>query len=852
MKTKMKSMLLVAGLSLSTQAFLFSIAGLCPLARAAVIYQDDFTGDAGTLLNGRAPNVFTATTNTYTAATVLQLDGSGRCVSGNGGGYASIALPALTSNDVIVIEGVFRPWNSANVNNWLGFGLAGDPGGITGTGTAWAYLRGGNKSNQGQVTVFSGNGIAGQLYVSTSAEPGFGGLNPSTLKITYTVKTGNMKVELGTNTVFEGLIAYGGTTNTPAPLSAMDYFTMTWSAGDTAAGANPAFFDSITVKTHRLLPRIGIKSENGKSVLYNTETGESFQALGFTHTNSGLYEELGFDSHALLTPEYYDPDAMEEVLSHLETFGYNTIRVFMSRDNGVDGAPEGAAGKSTNTTGISSAYMENVIDFLRRAGNHGIYTVLAVNQTPKTTYYNSIYANTPATPDFGAENGNWGSAKMLNVRSAYASNIVQYIKSNDPDLLSNILCLLICGTAHSRAVADEQPFTYTSGYVTNLNGSVYDMSSDAARQNLFNDSMVYWADTIGDSIKSVDANALVGVSIGAYEGDIGQSPGLYWTNGIRQQTDWWNKHPALPWPLMNAAGNGADGYDIVDLHVYKYANYSPDVRLQASQTGLCNLDNGKVLVAFEFGASIGSDGIGNFIGISPAEISRDMQETRKRLFNIWGFEGALFFAYKNLGFDTEVYCAMNSYGQIFSKLTPDMWDSWPIYNPTFHDVFTNGLSNWTIASGSWTIDSSLESLYHADKTSTGSITVNTRTFKDFEMETDLILRDGNWAGIQFRKNQLNDGPFASGYTAFLRSNGSLSLYSASAGTLFQSDETAVYNVTNMQMTLKVKACGTNLTVSLNGIDFIQIADSGYTNGYCGLVSREAKAIFDDVSIKKIQ
>jgi hypothetical protein len=274
--------------------------------------------------------------------------------------------------------------------------------------------------------------------------------------------------------------------------------------------------------------------------------------------------------------------------------------------------------------------------------------------------------------------------------------------------------------------------------------------------------------------------------------------------------------------------------------------------LQASQTGLCNLDNGKVLVAFEFGASIGSDGIGNFIGISPAEISRDMQETRKRLFNIWGFEGALFFAYKNLGFDTEVYCAMNSYGQIFSKLTPDMWDSWPIYNPTFHDVFTNGLSNWTIASGSWTIDSSLESLYHADKTSTGSITVNTRTFKDFEMETDLILRDGNWAGIQFRKNQLNDGPFASGYTAFLRSNGSLSLYSASAGTLFQSDETAVYNVTNMQMTLKVKACGTNLTVSLNGIDFIQIADSGYTNGYCGLVSREAKAIFDDVSIKKIQ
>jgi hypothetical protein len=248
-KTKMKSMLLVAGLSLSTQAFLFAVTGLSFPAQAGIIYQDNFAGTAGTLLNGRSPNVVNTGGKTYTASTSLLLNGAGWAVSTNGTGSASIALPALTPSDTVIMTAVFRPRNT--VNNWMGFGLSRDPLALSTDGTAWAYLRGGTHSNSGRVVIASGNGTTGQLYASTAAEAGFQDANPSTMKITYTVGTGNMKVELGANKVFEGLIAYGGTNNTPAPLSAIDHFSFQWSSQLASTSPTPGFLDSITVEVER-------------------------------------------------------------------------------------------------------------------------------------------------------------------------------------------------------------------------------------------------------------------------------------------------------------------------------------------------------------------------------------------------------------------------------------------------------------------------------------------------------------------------------------------------------------------------------------------------------------------------
>jgi hypothetical protein len=235
MSTKLKSVLLVAGLCLSAQA--------------TVIYQDNFTGTGGSLLNGRSPDTVNTGGATYTASDTLKLDGNGRAVSTNGSGSASIAMPTLTANDTVIMTAVLRPRNT--VNNWMGFGFTDVAAGSLATdGIAWAYLRGGARSNQGQVTIASGDGTTGQLYTTAvPPEAGYAGLtDPSTLKITYAVSNGNMKVELGANTVWEGLIDYGGVADTPAPAAALDYFTFQWNAQFPDTNANPGYFDSITVE----------------------------------------------------------------------------------------------------------------------------------------------------------------------------------------------------------------------------------------------------------------------------------------------------------------------------------------------------------------------------------------------------------------------------------------------------------------------------------------------------------------------------------------------------------------------------------------------------------------------------
>jgi hypothetical protein len=61
--------------------------------------------------------------------------------------------------------------------------------------------------------------------------------------------------------------------------------------------------------------------------------------------------------HSTLNPGFYDPERAEAALRGMHADGYNVVRIFVDccRENNNVGDPSG---------GISSAYLENVIDFL--------------------------------------------------------------------------------------------------------------------------------------------------------------------------------------------------------------------------------------------------------------------------------------------------------------------------------------------------------------------------------------------------------------------------------------------------------------------------------------------------------
>jgi hypothetical protein len=199
--------------------------------RGVTVYEDDFSGAAGTSLDGRSPNLVNVTGNTYTTQNGnFELNGDERLWlvgTGTGNGWARIALPSALSSDVIVTELVLRPRIATNNNNWIGIGLSTNSdvamNNTTSGGVAWVLLRGNASTNAGRIEVSSGYGAFGSLYTSAASESGFQGNDPSTLKLTYTVATGNLKVELGGIEKFNGLIAFGGAANTPAPLSAISH-----------------------------------------------------------------------------------------------------------------------------------------------------------------------------------------------------------------------------------------------------------------------------------------------------------------------------------------------------------------------------------------------------------------------------------------------------------------------------------------------------------------------------------------------------------------------------------------------------------------------------------------------------
>ncbi len=216
--------------------------------QATVIYQDNFDGASGSLLQGRSPNLVNTTGNTYTTlapTSQLQVNGSGWLGTTGTGGVAWLALPTISSGDVITLTVSMRP--ASTTSNFIAVGFSDGTSDLITKGTAWALLRGSGNANQGQVLVRSGNGTSGVLYNPGTQEPDWGGASPSTMTLIYNTGTGNLQARLGATTLFNGIIDYNGVTDTPAPLSALTHVSIQWLSENSLSSGTPGYVDSLQV-----------------------------------------------------------------------------------------------------------------------------------------------------------------------------------------------------------------------------------------------------------------------------------------------------------------------------------------------------------------------------------------------------------------------------------------------------------------------------------------------------------------------------------------------------------------------------------------------------------------------------
>lgn len=332
------------------------------------------------------------------------------------------------------------------------------------------------------------------------------------------------------------------------------------------------------------LPRIVVCNEDGVAVLRDSSSNEIFRPIGSNYV-PGLV-------HRTFSPGFYDQAAAEVALAKMAKGGFTTVRTWAYHghwQNRADGfyAMEGPQSfRLQDSPELWQPYVDNLVDFIARANNHGIYVHLVIDREPDKPFYRDRVNG--GYPDIeGFVHREYLTSGSIEAKEIYIAELIDNIRSRNPDLLSTILVYEIRNEIHANT--NVAPFNRTEGDVTTAAG-IYDTGNPESRLACFEDNVTLFLNRATAAIKEADPEALTTASIFAYL-PVGKD-GLY-DEGLlpieMSDTRW----PVLPRVLVRS-----------DIDVVSFHSYIPDNWGQAlSSSGFRNeFLSEKPFVAGEFGA----------------------------------------------------------------------------------------------------------------------------------------------------------------------------------------------------------------------------------------------------------
>ncbi|HOV33562.1 MAG TPA: hypothetical protein PLX23_09390 [Candidatus Hydrogenedens sp.] len=336
-----------------------------------------------------------------------------------------------------------------------------------------------------------------------------------------------------------------------------------------------------TSKTDKSLPRIRLGEQDGKKVFVKATDNSLFVPRGFNHV---VLEYRNSGRHALFNTNVYNPDEMESVLKKMEECGGNAIRVWAW---GVQNEHGFLSTKENEILNVD--YMNNFIDFLRRATAHNIYVIPILNDYPDMGYFEKAMVSLheqSATDDLHVTGENrqifWQS--FIQAKVIAMKYFIQYIKDTEPFLLSTVLAWSLQNEVF--LMNCEGPFSTFTGEITLPDGSKGLVSTQEKRQEVYDRTILYWANALTKEIKSVDSEALV--TVGMWTSDAaGRKP----TAGLLFD----NKDARFP-PRPSVLGGKDSMLDFIDIHIYPWDNTSR-VNLECHEYGLVQ----KPVIVGEYG-----------------------------------------------------------------------------------------------------------------------------------------------------------------------------------------------------------------------------------------------------------
>jgi len=287
--------------------------------------------------------------------------------------------------------------------------------------------------------------------------------------------------------------------------------------------------------------RIGVRQVGGVGELYDTASGEPFVSRGNNYTRLAWQTNaIGGNQifyHSTFRLSNFDPPRLEAALRVMAADGDNTVRVFLNGD-----CSDGCLG-DVATGGLSAAYLDNVVEFLRMAESHGIHVILTTDRAPKVNPYWTLL-NQQCCGQFSGDNLHYLTAGGLEANRRFWTDFVQGLIDRAAPM-NAVLAYELRNELYFES--NRPPLSLASGIVHTVNGGTYNMATQ--KQAMMDENLVYWIDQIRSVIRALDPQALV--TVGFFQP---QSP-----NPTR---------PGDPRVIRTFAPIWLSSADFIDLHAY--------------------------------------------------------------------------------------------------------------------------------------------------------------------------------------------------------------------------------------------------------------------------------------------
>ncbi|MHC4170022.1 MAG: glycoside hydrolase 5 family protein [Planctomycetota bacterium] len=249
------------------------------------------------------------------------------------------------------------------------------------------------------------------------------------------------------------------------------------------------------------MEKIGIRKSGKYAHFYGKQSDQPFFVKGVNYIRLRHGDHATFEAAVGSSPAYYNREQAHSMLRMLSKNGYNAVRVFIigrsSRNPGIGGDYE-------ESQGLYEPYMENVIDFLRLARTQGVYVLptFGDGELPRNRHYRDRIRHLPR-----GINVMYLTPEGIAAKRQYVVDFLTYVKTKDEGLLDVLLGIQLQNELHVRC--DGWPFTQTQGTLKMPNGMSYDMSVAEERQQLIDEGINHYHNTLVQAIRKVAPGLLV-------------------------------------------------------------------------------------------------------------------------------------------------------------------------------------------------------------------------------------------------------------------------------------------------------------------------------------------------------